>query len=228
MRKIILVVFILAAAAALGSAVSAIYWLHSISKPMIMASLMVYYLTSSESINRSAIVILGMIFSLAGDILLLNADYFIAGLIAFLVAHVLYIFSYRQHRHEDAENALHGLHRARLAFPIILAGTGLIVVLYPVLGDLRVPVIFYAAVLVMMVINALFRYGRTSSKSFWMVFAGAVLFMVSDSTLAIDKFLLPISYAPFWIMLTYIGAQFLIIEGLTTHFVRNSEGKQKH
>ena len=113
------------------------------------------------------------------------------------------------------------MQRAHFAVPFILAGTGLIVVLYPFLGDLKIPVIFYALVLILMVLSALFRYGYTNNVSFWMVFCGAVLFMVSDSVLAINKFLEPVSHGAFWIMLTYCSAQFFIVSGLTKHTARN-------
>jgi uncharacterized membrane protein YhhN len=50
-----------------------------------------------------------------------------------------------------------------------------------------------------------------------MVFCGALTFMISDSLLAIDKFLLPVSHASLLIMSTYIIAQFLLIQGLILH-----------
>jgi uncharacterized membrane protein YhhN len=68
-----------------------------------------------------------------------------------------------------------------------------------------------------MVLNALFRFGRTNAESFWLVFSGAVLFMASDSILAIDKFLKPVTYGGFLIMLTYIAGQYLIVTGLIRH-----------
>lgn len=143
------------------------------------------------------------------------------GLGAFLLAHVFYILVYRQHQTVENENQLAGVHRIRLAMPVILAGSGLIIVLYPRLNELRVPVIIYASVLVVMVLMALFRYGRTLPFSFWMVFAGALLFMVSDSLLAINKFLQPIPQAGLAIMVTYITAQYLIVEGLVKHELKN-------
>lgn len=126
-------------------------------------------------------------------------------------------FAYRQHRWDDSEVTLQGLHRIRLAFPVVLGGTGLIVVLYPVLTDMRIPVIVYAIVLMLMVIQSIFRMGRTSPESFWMVFGGAVLFMISDSLIAMNKFLDPFPLAEFWIMLTYSVAQFFIVRGLLLH-----------
>jgi uncharacterized membrane protein YhhN len=192
-------------------------WLYYVSKPLIMLSLIAYYLFSAEPVNRSRALLLAMVLSLAGDVLLMWEDYFLSGLVAFMLAHILYIFAYRQHRHEETENALAGLQRARLAFPIILGGTGLIVVLYPVLGGLRMPVIIYGAVLTLMALSALFRYGLTSPASFWMVFGGAVLFMISDSLLAVNRFLTPLSQAATYIMAAYILAQFLIVKGLLRH-----------
>ena len=85
------------------------------------------------------------------------------------------------------------------------------------LGPLRLPVVLYAMVLVLMVLAALYRYGRTVPTSFVLVAAGAGLFMVSDSLLAINKFLTPLVGAGFWIMLTYCAAQLSIVAGLLAH-----------
>jgi uncharacterized membrane protein YhhN len=213
--RILLILFFIVSAAELISEVTSSQLLHTVTKPMIMISLLAYYITASST--RSLVTIAAMLASLAGDVLLINPDYFIGGLIAFLISHVLYIFSYRQH--QDAENAqpLSGVHRARLAFPILLAGSGLVVILYPVLGALKIPVIIYATIITGMALTALFRYGRTTSKSFWFVFVGAVLFMISDSILAINKFLTPVENAGFLIMVTYISAQYCIARGLVEH-----------
>jgi len=187
-----------------------------------MISLMAYYGYSTPQEDRASVVWAAMAFSFLGDTLLMYENisslYFIFGLAAFLISHVFYIFSYRQHRWDSSVNQLQGLQRLRLAFPIILAGTGLVVVLYPTLGELKIPVMLYAIVLVTMVLNALFRYGRTNNNSFTTAFAGSVLFMVSDSLLAVNKFYTAISYAGLLIMITYIAAQYLIVTGLRNHF----------
>lgn len=166
-------------------------------------------------------MVLALIFSWGGDVLLMYQPkhelYFIFGLASFLIAHLFYIFAYRQFRSEDTSNALLGVQRFRYSFPVILAGTGLITVLYNHLGDLKIPVVIYALVLVLMVLNALFRFGRTGLASFSMVFFGATLFMISDSLIAINKFLMPVAYSGFWVMITYITAQYLIVEGLLKH-----------
>jgi uncharacterized membrane protein YhhN len=217
MKKIALAVFVLSILGTLLHELTDNFLVFTICKPLIASSLIAYYFFGVAREDRSPIFILALIACLAGDIFLLSPDYFIPGLVSFLIGHVLYIFAYRQHQNEDDADSLRGLQRVRLAFPIILAGTGLVVILYPVLGDLRIPVIVYAAVITSMVLVALFRYGRTTSQSFWLVFFGAVCFMISDSVLAINKFLDPISNAGLYIMATYMAAQFLIVQGIIKH-----------
>jgi uncharacterized membrane protein YhhN len=220
MKKIALILFFIVALGELIAIAAKLEWLGMVCKPLIMVTLGVYYLASAGA-DRSFVVLLAIVFSLAGDTALMfdsvNSIYFIIGLLSFLISHVFYIIAYRQHQNDKSADALQGIRKLRAAFPIVLAGTGLVVILYPVLGALKFPVIVYALVLVVMVLNALFRLGRTSVISFWFVFIGAMFFMVSDSLLAFNKFLSPIAHSGLLIMSTYISAQFLIIEGLIAH-----------
>jgi uncharacterized membrane protein YhhN len=96
-------------------------------------------------------------------------------------------------------------------------GTGLVTILYPVLGDLKIPVMVYALVLTVMVLQSIFRYGFTSSASFWNVCIGALFFLASDSLLAINKFLQPLPSASLLIMVTYMVAQYSITVGAISH-----------
>lgn len=190
-----------------------------VSKVLIVPSLLALYFAAANL--RAPVVIIALLFCWAGDIALIfqGADnlYFMAGLGAFLAGHVLYIFAYRSHRTPTTDGALMIPQQIRFSLPIVLAGTGLVVVLYPHLGGLRLPVMVYALAIMLMVMNALFRFGRTGSMSFWLVFTGAITFMASDSILAINKFLSPVSNGGFWIMLTYMGAQLMIVTGLAKH-----------
>jgi len=192
---------------------------HFITKPFILISLIVYYLVRTP--QRQTIFLLALIACLLGDILLLlvrwNEIYFLLGLGCFFVAHVLYSFSYRQNRWVKQPDQLANVQRARLSFPILLAGTGLVVFLFPTLGPLRVPVMLYSLILVIMVLSSISRLGRASSESFWFVFSGALLFMISDSILAVNKFASPVAHDSLLIMGTYCTAQFLIVEGMIRH-----------
>lgn len=222
MKKIFLILFILVSAGEIISTLMDVPVLHTFCKPAIMIMLGLYYWASQRSATEplSIPLIIAILFSCAGDILLMQKSdekFFMFGLGAFLVAHLFYILTLRQHRLENSPEALHGLQKIRFAFPVILAGTGLVAILYGHLGGLKVPVIVYATVITVMVLNALFRFGRTNTLSFAMVFGGAILFMISDSLLAINKFLESMPMAGFWVMSTYIGAQFFIVQGLLKH-----------
>jgi uncharacterized membrane protein YhhN len=103
---------------------------------------------------------------------------------------------------------------------VVLAGTGLITILYPSLGGLQIPVMIYAVVLMIMVIAAMQRYGKTTAASYGRVLSGAILFMISDSMLAINKFLHPFFMASAAIMITYIAAQYFIVQGILAHPTR--------
>jgi uncharacterized membrane protein YhhN len=225
-KKIALAIFGVVSITVLVSTIVEASLLHLVCKPLIMITLGWYYMSSTNSETRNTSVLVAIFFSLIGDTLLMFIDrdelFFMLGLAAFLIAHAFYIFSYRQHKNASHPDELQGVQRIRLAFPIILAGSGLVFVLYPHLGSLKIPVLLYALTIVIMVLNALFRYGRTQSASFWMVFFGAVLFMISDSLIAINKFVGTVASAHLLIMSTYIVAQVFIIEGLLRHKFSNS------
>ena len=72
-------------------------------------------------------------------------------------------------------------------------------------------------VLMAMVATAALRYGRTNPDSYLLVVCGAILFMVSDSILAINKFNTSFPMAAPAIMLTYILGQYLMVEGVIRH-----------
>lgn len=223
MKKIFFYLFVIVSAGEILSTLIDIPTVHLICKPAIMITLGLYYWASQKSMQQpiALSLMVAISFSCAGDVLLMmqesNPNYFMFGLGSFLVAHIFYIFTYKQHQYEDSADELKGLQKIRFALPIILSGTGLVTILYSRLGDLKIPVLVYAGVLTYMVMVALFRFGKTTAGSFAMVFGGAILFMISDSLIAINKFLEPLPQSGFWIMTTYIAAQFLIVKGILKH-----------
>ena len=193
--------------------------LFTITKPLIVLSLMAHYARVAPT--KSKLFLLALLFCLAGDVSLMfvenNELFFMGGLAAFLVGHILYIITYRQHQRAGMGEELLSTQKIRFALPIVLAGTGLIAVLFPSLGDLQFPVLIYAVVLMIMVITALLRYGKTGMVSYWQVLLGAILFMISDSMLAVNKFLHPFYAASLAVMITYIAAQYFIVKGILVH-----------
>ena len=219
MKKYLLYFFILVSIAELISVFYHITELTLIAKPLIMIALAGYYVVSTP--NRSSLFLVALAFCWLGDVFLMfdykHELFFMAGLGSFLTGHVLYILCYQRLRFNEATNPLLGPQKIRFSLPILLAGTGLVVVLYPTLGGLRIPVMLYALVITVMALQALFRFGYTTTKSFALIFCGAICFMISDSLLAINKFLQPVPMASLCIMATYILAQYLIVEGVMAH-----------
>lgn len=214
------ILFLVTAIANLVGAITGMTVLSVVSKPLLVPFLLGYYVAGSE-FPRSKPLMIALIACWLGDVALMFVDikevWFMTGLALFLIGHIFYIISYRQHRYESEENGLLQVQKIRFSLPVVLAGTGLVVVLFPVLGGLKFPVIIYAIAIMLMVMNAIFRFGRTNNRSFWLVLLGAILFMASDATLAINKFMGEIKMGGVIVMLTYIVAQFLIVEGLRTH-----------
>jgi uncharacterized membrane protein YhhN len=219
MKKIGLALFIVMSVAELVAVTFDFRMMHTIAKPLLLPTLIIYFISSVTT--RDFYFLSALIFCWAGDVLLMfqGAEiFFILGLVAFLIGHLFYMISYQQLRDSDKHGGvLLNTQKLRYSMPIVLAGTGLVTILFPHLGGLKIPVMIYALVLTLMVLQALFRFGFTSRKSFALVFVGAVFFMVSDSVLAINKFMHALPMASLAIMITYITAQFLIVQGAIAH-----------
>jgi uncharacterized membrane protein YhhN len=139
-----------------------------------------------------------LVLSLAGDVLLmLPKEQFVAGLGAFLLAHLCFIGGF-------AAGGLRGV-----AFALSLVGTA--IVLAPVARrvlrgvqrnepELRPPVVAYLVVIGVMLAAAVASGNPIAA-------VGAVLFVTSDSMIAWSKFVAPFDAAPVAIMVTYHLAQ---------------------
>jgi uncharacterized membrane protein YhhN len=106
----------------------------------------------------------------------------------------------------DAPIALGASRRIGMILPIVFA-IGYLIVLWPHLGALAIPVMFYIAAIVMMAVLS-FRIPQT------IVPLGALLFMASDSLIALEKFLWSAEWMGPLVWITYALAQQLITHGL--------------
>ena len=89
----------------------------------------------------------------------------------------------------------------------------IVAILSPYLGEMKLPVRIYAAVISFMFLLAMHMlFIKNKTTGLWMM-AGAMLFVISDSLLAINKFYLPFETAGFLIMSTYGLAQLFLTEG---------------
>jgi uncharacterized membrane protein YhhN len=161
---------------------------------------------SAGSDGYRAAIIAGLGASLVGDaFLVLPGDAFTPGLVSFLVAHLCYLRAFI---------ASTGWRASAWAAPYALAYVVLMIVLLPNLGPLTLQVIVYGAVLVAMGWQATERATRRRSATTLRAAVGGALFIVSDSVLAIDRFVAPFQAATFVVMTTYIAAQWLIARSI--------------
>lgn len=186
------------------------------TKPLLMPLLIYYvYYSSMGRVTIHRLLVVGaLIFSWMGDLLLLYPDRnlnFLGGLGAFLVGQLFYTFALNKAVYQRLK------FRIKPVLPILLYGTALLVTLIPQAGDMKVPVFIYALCILAMVSTARLREGWTSPESFSLGISGAAIFVLSDSLLALDKFAFEIPIASFWIMLTYISAQYLLVKGILSH-----------
>lgn len=138
-----------------------------------------------------------LLLSMCGDIALMwpgNAA-FVTGLGSFLVAHGLFVWAF-------LINGGNALPPVWSAVPI-LAGGAFFAWLLPRTGPLRVPVIVYAAALVAMALAAAARSDVREDTSGALAAAGALLFLLSDSALAVRHFKGPYPRAQALILSTY-------------------------
>ncbi len=147
-------------------------------------------------------ILLGLLFSLAGDVfLMLPGDKFLQGLLSFLLAHLFYIFAFSRGHAFGANWAL----LIFLAYGILIFAF-----LYPGLGKMKIPVAVYVLVILTMVWQAWVRFDGLQTAQAANALAGALLFVASDSLLAIDRFRKKLPLARLWILGTSFSAQWLI------------------
>lgn len=159
------------------------------------------------------LVIAGLAFSLLGDVLLMwPREGFVPGLVAFLVAHVLYVVAFSREQRFAAQPAA-------LAAYALIAGTILAFLWGHIPPGLRIPVAAYVLALTAMtaqaaVVGLLTTGDAAEVRRARGLMLGGALFMASDTVLAVNRFALPVPAAGLWILATYWAAQWLIASWL--------------
>ncbi len=213
-NSILQIIFWIITAADITGLAANISALHYITKPLLLPVLMLLLFTAVKNTPGKNMLLIALFFSWLGDMFLLfvnkNSLFFIFGLASFLTTHVLYIIYFLSIR----SNNVSRLEKQPLLIALVLAyGTGLVWLLYPKLGDLKIPVLLYAAVICTMLLCSLHIFYKVNYKAALLYVTGAALFVISDSVLAINKFYQPFTYAGILIMLTYCAAQYNMVNG---------------
>ncbi len=147
---------------------------------------------------------IGFLLCALGDLLLAwpTADLFVFGLAAFLVGHILFIVAFLR--------TGRGM-RPGLSAPFVAWAVGAAAWVLPNAGEMAGPVVAYIAVICTMMWRAAARMPQAGAL---LCFAGAVSFGVSDSMIAINRFITPLPAERLLVMLTYWGGLALIAAGV--------------
>jgi len=177
---------------------------HYVCKPLAVVLIILIALQSKHLTSPfyKQAIIAGLIFSLAGDIFLMLPDRFIPGLVSFLCAHVFYIAAFTY----ESGGAL----SFWTLIPFLIYGGLMLRVLWRRLGKMKPAVLVYVAAILAMGWTAAGRRLLTVQEGSLLAFLGAILFIASDSTLALDKFRKPFRSAQLLILTTYFASQWLI------------------
>jgi len=147
-------------------------------------------------------ILLGLAACLAGDVfLMLKEKRFAEGLVAFLLGHLFYISAFLAVMKPRADLGT--------LLPLFIFASGMLTILFPHLGRMKVPVAVYIIVITVMAGLAIQRYVDVGGAPAFKAFLAAVLFLVSDSVLAVNRFVRPFPGAQKVILGTYFAAQLL-------------------
>jgi uncharacterized membrane protein YhhN len=189
-------------------------WFRTIFKTMLMPILAVSLTLRTTGFHSSLKkwIYLALLFSWFGDILLLFEDeepaFFILGLGCFLLAQIFYILFFHFIRIRESVKG-----KALLLVLVVIYYAVFISILSPQLGEMKLPVRIYGVVISFMLMLALHMLLIRNRRAGWWMAWGAILFIISDTILAINKFYISLDFAPILIMLTYGLAQLNIVEG---------------
>lgn len=157
-------------------------------------------LSIKSGVNSFSIHLLAaLLFSMGGDVLL-ELDLFIPGLVSFLFAQLIYGGLFQRCR-------LHWTNRP--AVSLLLVGFSVVMgsLMWAYAGEMRIPVLVYLLVIAFMGLSA-------NTSRIAGVTLGAGIFILSDSLIAINRFVFPLPAADWLIMSSYYLAQFYLVTSI--------------
>ena len=182
------------------------------TKPLLMPLLMLGFYTASVKRNGTLfyLILLALFLSWAGDVLLQMKGMFIPGLISFLLAHVFYIIYFSK-----TGKSKKGLLQLQplICIPVLVYIVIFLWQLYPFLDALKIPVTVYGITIGTMLLMAINTRRKVFDNAATLFINGALLFVISDSLLAVNMFAKSHFMLSLCVMLTYASAQYLIVRG---------------
>ena len=192
-------------------------------KPLILPWIAFYFLLHTKNMDRKVVLMasLAFFFSWIGDLFMMFSGrfvFFVAGIGSFLIAQLFYALLFLRTINISGKKPF--LRKKPFwLIPYLAYGIIMYIILFPQLDSLlRIPVLVYIVAILSMSLMALNRYGNGHPVSFALVYTGSLLFVVSDSLIAINRFLVAIPYEGLLVMGTYIAAQYLIMRGILMQY----------
>jgi len=164
-----------------------------------------------HTFKNGDLAVIAMLFCAAGDIFLKLplAHGFLAGLSAFLIGHLLFAYFFYQWAY--------WLPRKTNALVMLVAMMfGICALLLPQTGQLLWPVSAY-----LLVISAMAATAILATKRSKLLVCGAAIFMLSDTMIVINKFVVPVPFEHVLIMFSYYLALYLLAIGIIRRVKEN-------
>jgi len=188
--------------------------LYRILKPLttIFVISLLFFAKNPSLIKFKNLMVSAMIFCLLGDILLLRDEFFIFGLGAFLIAHLLLTYGFV---------VLEGFHVHWIS-GLLFLGLGLSIFFWlkPDLGNMELPVAIYILAICCMAWQGFGLWFKQRMKAYALIAIAVFLFMFSDMMIAVNKFKSPfplsgvVILSTYWISIALIAnATFLKLKG---------------
>lgn len=191
----------------------------NIFKPFLLIILMLWYAIDQDTngVKINLMFLLALFFSLLGDVFLMPYfDNFILGLIFFLLSHVAYVLVFLKGNYKTFMPTL--LRGRFFLIQILSTYAALLIFLMMAISKqdsmvLMIAIPVYATVILFMVLST-YVYSKVHFYNFGrFVLLGGIFFFISDSVIAINKFIMDIDYSSIWIMGIYALAQWLLVFG---------------
>ena len=180
------------------------------TKPLLMPLLMGILWAEKKNVVYFPLLAGALFLSWCGDVLLQMDGLFIPGLVSFLLAHICYIIYFIKRTSGKT-----GMLKKKpvLLVPVLIYILLFLYLLFPYLGAMKLPVTIYGITIGTMLLMSIHTMGTTNYKTSLYFITGAVLFVTSDSILAINLFAVKYTLLSLAVMLTYASAQYLIVSG---------------
>ncbi len=216
-NKYWLLLFFIAALLNLYHTIYPSFWINMISKPLLTVLLACFFFTNTGMKTKfEKFILLGLGVSCLGDTALIfqgkSELFFLLGLALFLIVHFLYLKAFL------CLTSLNTGYIKKHKWPIVVVlmiFLGSIIFYWSALpGGMKIPFLCYSFAISLMLLSSIHVFGDIPTKYWQLIFIGAVLFIISDSLIALTKFKeIDLGINGFLIMLTYILSQFLICYG---------------